>query len=1212
MKSQAGGRSPDGQIIGDPFHSLRRRNVVLRVLSEEGAFGSPFRKVGPGAGGVRDATMEAIGYQYQRPLSLSCRAAIACLLLSLVLVAGLMSSPSGETAKSAAELMELGDDAFAEGRYPDAVELYRSALAQDEGNFTARRKLIELLARLEGREEEARKEVDVALGIEDLSPEQIRLIAEICSANGFPDKARSAYELFVEKNPTDSSALCGLLEILFSQNDLEAAEKRIREYEENPSSTVEGLGAIARKCFQRFQYPLALLVYDGVLKRDDGNLAALTGMGECLTRLGNFSEAADKLSAAAKRHPERPEPLTALGELSLRTGDYPRAEEPFKKALSFDVRSAEAADGYARVLFSTGKYHEARKTLTQALETQPNSPVLLVSLGRLLRYIGEHESARNAFEKALAANPGCAGALVGLGMLYLETGKQDLAKRSFSGLYDFWDAHVAEIDSVHPRDMLAVAIACVLTDNPQDAIDVLEKDLKRDPTDTEALLWESRLFFERHQPTDAIREVQKLLRINPNHPEAHAALARIYVDSSQYELATESCERALKANPNLIEALDLLSSMQILDFDYDGAKQTLNKALSINPRSLSSLSFLASCYWQEGKREAYEEVRKRVFGINTAYADFYLTVSRTCENKRRNEEAIGLLKEAVSLKPDCAPAYASLGVILMREGEEEEAEKYLRESYRLDIYNPRTTNFINLLQYMRENFESTRTEYFLVKWDREKDALLALFLPEYLENLYSEICGEFGYHPKNPTLVEMFDSHDQFSARIIGLPFIATVGASLGKVVAADSPKKATFNWKDVLRHEFVHVVTLQQSKMQIPFWLTEGLATRHEQSPLPAEWDGLVARMLYLNQIIPLKDLNSYFTRPKTPMHKQAAYAEAHLICQYLYEKYGPQVVQKMTEKFGENLTTEGVIQQCLSMSLAEFERQIAEYIFSKATEIKLAPLFLPEDRKSIAEKLKEHPESSLQGVAHARCLYDQAAVLSDGGQMLDEAVQILTQTIERDPKARGAYSTLAEIHLSRQKYEDAKDAALKAIALDEKDFLARRTLGFAYEKMGKKEEAIEEFLKAAEVYPRAPGVWQALARLYSEEGDEEGKIRSLEGHCRFFPKDMESLKRLAQIYVSRRDYDNAVQLLERALSYNLYDVEIYRLMVEALRVKADEKSATKYAGIGAEAAYISAKSLVPFQKDRVVGLLKLALELNPSHEGAKSLLRQLTESGP
>jgi len=1114
-----------------------------------------------------------------------------------------------EAEKSAADLLRSGDEAFRDGKYSAAVEFHHSALRKDETNFTARLKLIELLARIEGREDEATTEIDIALGMESLSAEQIRSIAQICAENGFPDRAKAAYKVLLTRDPQDLSALVKVIEVLESKEEVEWARGKIEAYEKNPSSTVEGLEKIAAKCVERSQWGLAAASYERILARDEKNLKALLGMGECLKRQGKCWEASVKLGQAFQLYRERPEPLIAVGELSLRMGEYGAAEAAFGEARRIDPKSVEALDGYAGVLFSTGRYGEARETLRKALETMPDSPVFLVSLGWVLNYVGEYELAQEHFRKALEVKPGYPDAILGLGMSYRETGKLELAREQFLRLYDFWDARVREPHLVEAGDMVDVAVACDLTDNPQDALDVLEQALKKDPTDTEALLWEARIFAERHQPTDAMRELQKLLSVNPNHPEARANVAAIAIEAGQYDVAAESCERALKTNPSLIRALDLLSSIQLLDFEYAKAEETVKKALAINPRSLSSLSHLASCYWQQGKRDAYEEIRSKVLETSPVYSEFYWIVAKACETKRRNEEAIKLLKEAIALNPDYAPAYTTIGILLMREGEEEEAETYLRRSYQLDSYNPKTTNFINLLEHMKRNFASTRTEHFVFRWDGEKDTALGFFLPEYAEQVYRKVCQEYGYEPRNPTLVEIFDSHDQFSARIVGLPYVATVGASLGKVVAADSPRSALFSWRDVLRHEFVHVVNLQQSKMHIPFWLTEGLATRHEESPLPAAWDGFVARMLFLGRIIPLEELNSYFTRPRTPAHKQAAYAEASLICRYLHEKHGPHVIKKMIETYGENAPTAEVIQRCLSTSEEEFEQEIERYIFAKAKEQMASPVFLQGDRELVAQRLKERPEDVLLKVAQARLLFHgaQSGPPLQREAKADEAVKALEELADDERAALAAWLALAEIHLGLREYDEAKIASIEATAIDQKNSVAHRCLGIAHQSTGDEHEAVKELEIAARLKPQSEDAWYTLVQLYSRRKDEEGIIRALEGAALADRRNVQTSKKLVGIYLSRKEYGKATEVLERVLGYDLYDVEIYRLLVEAHRNAGDEKGAARYAEIGAEAACAMAKSLTPLRKDKAVELLRAALELNPKHERATKLLGQL-----
>jgi cellulose synthase operon protein C len=1103
------------------------------------------------------------------------KSVVIALEVLFFLVSGLVVPPCAATEleeRSSGDLVRLGDEAFETARYSAAVDLYRSAVSLDEANFTARMKLMELLARLAGREDEARREMDVALGIKSLGADELRRIADICLKHGFPDKGAMALQAVLTLCPEDVSSLERFIVLLLSQKKMEEARRALEAYCSDAGAAIEGLEAIGTRCLARLRYDLAGIAYEAILSREERNVAGLVGVSRGLVGMGRLSEAIEKLSQAAEWHPEHGEIWTALGELLERRGEYDEAEQAFERALSLAPDSEDAAVGYAEVFRATGRHAEARELLERALKTSPGSAGLRVSLADLLADVGEESSARQHYEKALEVSPGYPRAVLGFGRILLKSGQVEAAQAKLHRLYDFWDAHVADLDGMETRDMIAVAVGCALTDNPQDAITVLERALKKDPTNTEALLWEGRLFQERHQPGDAARELSKLLKINPRHAEAHAELAVINLNTARYELATELCGKALETNPKLIRALDVLSSIQLLDFQYEAAEETARKALDVNPRSLSSLSHLASCFYQQRKKDAFEEVRRKVFELNPMYSEFYSIVARGCEEKRRNEEAMELLKDAIALRPDDAAAHTKMGILLMREGEEEQAESYLRKAYRLDAYNPRTTNFINLLDHMKRDFVSHRTEHFLIRWDKEKGRVLERFLPDYLEEVYRDVCGEFGYEPRNPTLIEIFDSHDQFSARIVGLPFIATVGASLGKVVAMCSPKMGAFDWRDVLRHEFVHVVNLQQTNMQIPFWFTEGLATLHEDSPPPAEWDGLLQRMLYLGQTIPLNELNSYFTRPRTQRHKQAAYAQSWMICEYLYDEFGRDVVRNMVSLYGQNASAEEILRRELSLTVAEFEQRTAEHIFATAREQRIAPLFLPGDGEVIAQLVSERPEDPLLKVAQVRVFVEEALRAAPPRSAksvakLDEAVQILLEVIEQTPCARGACSTLAGIHLLRENYPEALDAAQKALAADPNDFLARRCLGFTYQRMNESREAIQELEKAAQLYPRAAEVWVALQALYSKEEDKAGTIRAIEGRLRANPRDVAAVKALGTKYLANRQYKKAVEVAENGIRLNLYDPELYGLLVDAYEGTGKWKTARRYAEVAAAA---------------------------------------------
>ena len=171
-------------------------------------------------------------------------------------------------------------------------------------------------------------------------------------------------------------------------------------------------------------------------------------------------------------------------------------------------------------------------------------------------------------------------------------------------------------------------------------------------------------------------------------------------------------------------------------------------------------------------------------------------------------------------------------------------------------------------------------------------------------------------------------NHQWFSGRTIGLPFIPTVGACTGKVVALASPRatRQAFNWARVLKHEVVHVITLQQTEFNIPHWYTEALAVESEGYPRPQEWNKiLLERVPSRSKLLNLDTINLGFIRPNEPDDRQMAYCQAQLYARYMLKRFGDDALIKMLMAYRRGLTTDRAIQECFQVEKADFEKQLS-----------------------------------------------------------------------------------------------------------------------------------------------------------------------------------------------------------------------------------------------------------------------------------------------
>ncbi len=148
---------------------------------------------------------------------------------------------------------------------------------------------------------------------------------------------------------------------------------------------------------------------------------------------------------------------------------------------------------------------------------------------------------------------------------------------------------------------------------------------------------------------------------------------------------------------------------------------------------------------------------------------------------------------------------------------------------------------------------------------------------------------------------------------MVGLPNVGTVAACAGKVVSMQSPgdAKAPFNWARVLRHEFVHVVNLQQTSFSVPHWFTEALAVYNEELSRPESWKRLLAEALQKDRLFDLDTINTGFVRPKSSGEWNLAYCQAELYAQYMLDRFGEGALAKMLAAYADNHTTTAAIER-------------------------------------------------------------------------------------------------------------------------------------------------------------------------------------------------------------------------------------------------------------------------------------------------------------
>jgi Tfp pilus assembly protein PilF len=434
-----------------------------------------------------------------------------------------------------------------------------------------------------------------------------------------------------------------------------------------------------------------------------------------------------------------------------------------------------------------------------------------------------------------------------------------------------------------------------------------------------------------------------------------------------------------------------------------------------------------------------------------------------------------------------------------------------------------------------------------VRFDRGKDEIFAHLAADQLEREFPCVTAELGFKPKGKTLIEIFnrsgstDGHGWFSARMVGLPYIGTVAACAGKMIAMQSPNESPqkFNWARVLRHEFVHVINLQQTDFAIPHWFTEALAVRSEDQPRPKEWNQLLASRLADDTLFTLDSINLGFIRPASNLDWQLAYCQAELYADYMVERAGAESIQKMLAAYRDRMETPAAIKRVFGVDLATFEQGYREFLETTAAPYMKATTTIPQSFEGLVAAQMARPRN-VELTARLALEYLRRKNVDEARRLSGEATAI-------DPKHQLAAYVAARLLLLEKKSGDAIALLTAALHREKPHANLLALLASLKAKAGAKDEAAELYELGAKHQEENSQWLLLLEKLYAGPGDEE---RLDDVRLRRAAIDAEARApriALAIRALGAKDFAKAIDWSREALAIDSLDGEAHRLLADA-----------------------------------------------------------------
>lgn len=507
------------------------------------------------------------------------------------------------------------------------------------------------------------------------------------------------------------------------------------------------------------------------------------------------------------------------------------------------------------------------------------------------------------------------------------------------------DARVAEESTELVNAVAAMAIRARVQGRPSQDYQKMMELLGRARNDLDRLDWrahlmEARLLVEKHNRAEAVGALHQALALNPRCAEAWYLLGKIALRSFDFDSAARAVAALHRLDEDNVLAMLLVAESALVNNDPDLAKETLDLLLEREPlmREAQALRAAADAvaYDLPLARARLDEMDNLVPGG----ADGYFEVGRFLAKHRQYGDAADILEEAVRRRENWSAPLIELGLLEMQSGRDDRALDALGRVAELDQFNERATFSLRLLEELAA-FESLESEHFVIRYLPGVDEVVARMMPDALDRMHEDVAGRFRHEPARRTVIEVMPDHEFFSVRITGMPWIHTIAACTGPVIAMEVPKEGArnkhlglFDWLEVLRHEYTHTITLDRTRNRIPHWLTEAASVSMETRPRDYRTATMLALALRKDELFDMDGINWAFIRPRKPTDRPMAYAQGAWMVEFMNSEWGEDALIDLLDHYFDGRPEREAMPAVLGISPEEFHRRFLEWARTQAAD--------------------------------------------------------------------------------------------------------------------------------------------------------------------------------------------------------------------------------------------------------------------------------------
>jgi len=687
---------------------------------------------------------------------------------------------------------------------------------------------------------------------------------------------------------------------------------------------------------------------------------------------------------------------------------------------------------------------------------------------------------------------------------------------------------------------------------------------KADGSEPDLLAELGRIYFEADREVEAAKRrsaadlYKQALEACPKHEGALLGLFELHRFNWRRtsRSATSVLDELLSVRPSSIDGLIAGASADFDDGQFLAVHRRLDVLRELAPMRREVRTIEAALAWVERRYEECEAILADLTSTHPGDGWPEAEVGRNLLELYRFAEGLPFLERGVRRSPDDHDIWTQLGRAYVNTGQDARAREAFERSAKVGGKRQDAWRDNMMLVLKRIDLDCVTEVFgdFTFVWRPDSAPVLSRYMVPFYQEHMDGLAERYRHTPE-PTVVQVFRDHEDFSVRSTGFQGFPALGVCFGPVVTAVSPLsqlRRNFSWARTAFHEYAHVVHLGLSHNRCPRWVTEGLVTYEEVARNPA-WTRNMRRDLvdaYANSdLILVRDMNRAFRGPRILF----GYYQGGLVFQMLIEQHGFPPMVRLLEAFDRGLTQDQAFAEVLDTTPEEIDAAFERFVAAEVAGLAIEPRWSAHTQRRLSIGLgrtpPEDPEQ-LEAWADGWCTVAWGA--RQAGRKIDaqEALRMLSVSGLDPLRARFLRGELA---LSDGDPGEARRLWKAAIADGAEDFRVRVALGSMARSLGELDESEEHFLAAERAFPGFPDKEMAaelrLADLLGEQGRRDERMGAFQRWLAHNAGEYDLRRRVASWLFDSDRFEESLRYYREANEIDPFSRDLHREWGNALR---------------------------------------------------------------